>query len=177
MIICQKAYYGTIIFPSTSQHKGCFCFSAIRDLLPLPIFSFFFCPLYFFLCMCVCALVNPICIINSNSTCQARCSATLALCSFRTAFPEEGLYRLLVASIEMATDIPVPSYVLFIRLQICRANSLGKSQTPLTGASSLWTWRRITASCGHCTVCVKVFSIAPSRRECALKFLSLKTTE
>lgn len=118
--------------------------------------------LFFFLCMCVCALVNPICIINSNSTCQARCSATLALCSFRTAFPEEGLYRLLVASTEMATDIPVPSYVLFIRLQICHANSLGKSQTPLTGASSLWTWRRITASCGHCTVCVKVFSIAPS---------------
>lgn len=153
MIICQKAYYRTIISPSTSQHKGCFCFSAIRDLLSLPIFSFS-------LCVCVCALANSICIISSNSTCQARCSATLAPCSFRTAFPEERLYRLLVSSTEMATDIPDPSYALFRRLQICHDNSLGKSQTPLTGAFSLWTSRRI-ASCGHCTIRVQVLSITP----------------
>lgn len=173
MIICQNTilqdHHFSFYLPA-QRHKGCFCFSAIRDLLPLPIFSFS----SFFFPACVCVLANSICIINSNSTCQARCSATLTLCSFSTAFPQERLYRLLVASTEMATDIPVPSYVLFIRLQICHDNSLGKSQTALTGALSLWTSRR-TASCGHCTISVQVLSITPN--ECALEFLSLKTTQ
>lgn len=156
--------------PSTKAQRLFLLLSNKRSTASSHLFFF----LFFFFPACVCVLANSICIINSNSTCQARCSATLTLCSFSTAFPQERLYRLLVASTEMATDIPVPSYVLFIRLQICHDNSLGKSQTALTGALSLWTSRR-TASCGHCTMSVQVLSITPN--ECALEFLSLKTTQ
>lgn len=74
-------------------------------------FSFF---VFFFFSFSVYVLANSTCIINSNSTCQARCFAALALCFFRTASPEEWLYELLVTSTEMATDIPIPSFLCII---------------------------------------------------------------
>lgn len=67
------------------DHHFSFYLPAQRLFLLLSLFPSFLFLFFLYVCVSVsvCVLVNSICIINSNSTCQARCSATLAPCSFR----------------------------------------------------------------------------------------------